>query len=340
MEANPLISVVVLNWNGRRVLKDCLASLRTQTYAPLEIVLVDNGSTDGSLERVKEEFPEVRIVENRKNLGYGAGNNAGILASKGEYIMILNNDTRLDPRCVEELRKSIEKNRRLGACAAKILLGNERRLIDAAGIVVGMDGVSIGRGRLEPEDRYEREEEVFFASGCACLLRRRMLEDIGLYDEDFFAYAEDTDLGWRARLAGWRCIYAPRAIVYHLHSASSGTYSPLKAFFVERNRIYVAIKNFPLSLIVLGQIYTVWRYFWQAYGALFGKGAAGGFTREFSKVALVKILARVYLSLWREVPRLLRKRSEVERKRRISNREIYDLIRRFGISAREIALKG
>jgi len=336
---SPLISVVVLNWNGNRTIEECLKSLSEQTYHPLEILVVDNASTDGSADLVKVKFPEVKLIVNEKNLGFGGGNNVGIRASNGKYIMMLNNDTRLDPRCIEELRNSIEKDNRYGVCASKILLEYEDNLIDAAGIVVCPDGLSIGRGRLENGDKYDEETEVFFASDCACLYRREMLDDIGLYDEDFFAYADETDMGWRAHLAGWKCIYNPKAVVYHFHSASSGSYSPFKAFLVERNRIWVAVKNFPVSLLIYGQFYTFWRYILQAYGAFTGKGAAGRFTSDFSKVELIKILMKVYLSLWKQLPLMLGKRKIIQKKKRISNYEVYKLIKRFGISAKEIALR-
>ncbi len=334
-----LISVVVLNWNGSRVIGQCLDSLREQTYRPLEVIVVDNASTDGSAELVKKKFPWVKLVVNEKNLGFGGGNNVGIQESKGSYIMMLNNDTRLDPACVEELKRAIEKDEKYGACASKILLEYEDNLIDAAGIVVCPDGLSIGRGRLETGDLYDEEVEVFFASDCACLYRREMLEDIGLYDEDFFAYADETDMGWRAQLRGWRCIYTPQARVYHFHSASSGAYSPFKAFLAERNRIWVAIKSFPIPLLIFGQFYTFWRYILQAYGAFAGKGAAGRFTSDFSKMELVKILMKVYLSLWKQFPLMLRKRRTIRGKRLISDRMVYDLIRKYGISAKEIALR-
>ena len=334
-----LVSVVVLNWNGIRVLNQCLGSLRTQTYTPLEIIVVDNASTDDSVDFIRERFPDVRLVVNEKNLGFGGGNNVGIQASQGKYVMMLNNDTRLDPKCIEELKGSLEKDRRYGVCASKILLEYEDNLIDAAGIVVCPDGLSIGRGRLEKGDRYDEEMEVFFASDCACLYRREMLEDIGLYDEDFFAYADETDMGWRAQLAGWRCIYNPKAVVHHFHSASSGTYSPFKAFLVERNRIWVAIKSFPISLLIFGQFYTFWRYVLQAYGAFTGKGAAGRFTSDFSKAELVKILIKVYLSIWKSLPLMIRKRRAIQKRKRISNKEVYRLISQYGISAKEIALR-
>ena len=337
--ASPIISVVVLNWNGAQVLEGCLQSLREQTYHPLEIIVVDNASTDHSADLVREKFPEYKLIVNEKNLGFGGGNNVGICASQGKYIMMLNNDTRLDPKCVEELKRSIEKNESYGACASKILLESAPDVIDGVGILVCPDGLSFGRGRLEKRDRYDKEEELFFAADCACLYRREMLEDIGLYDEDFFAYADETDMGWRAQLAGWKCIYSPNAIVYHLHSVSSGgRVSSFKAFLVERNRIWVAVKNFPISLILLGQFYTLWRYLFQAYGALRGRGAAGRFTSDFSKAELVKILLKAYLSALRKFPLMLKKRKMIQKKKRITNREVYRLIKRYGISAREIAL--
>ena len=335
----PLVSVVLLNWNGQQVVEECLKSLQKQTYSPLEVIVVDNASTDGSAELVKKGFPEVKLIVNKTNLGFGGGNNVGIRVSQGKYVMMLNNDTRLDPKCIEELKGSLEKDQRYGACASKILLEYEDNLIDAAGIVVCPDGLSIGRGRLEKGNTYDEEAEVFFASDCACLYRREMLEDVGLYDEDFFAYADETDMGWRAQLAGWRCIYNPKAVVHHFHSASSGTYSPFKAYLVERNRIWVAIKSFPVSLLIFGQFYTFWRYVLQAYGAFAGKGAAGRFTSDFSKRELVKILIKVYLSIWKSLPLMFRKRRAIQKRKRISNKEVYKLIRQYGISAKEIALR-
>jgi GT2 family glycosyltransferase len=334
---SPLVSVIILNWNGDRVVGRCLLSVQSQTYRPLEIIVVDNASTDGSVGLIRKGFPDVTLIQNDRNLGFGGGNNVGFQSCGGRYVMILNNDAWLEPGCIEELKRSVEQDKSYGAGATKIFLAGEKGLLDAAGISIFPDGLSIGRGRLERGDRYHREEEVFFSSGCASLFRREMLDDIGGFDEDFFAYADDTDLGWRARLAGWKCIYTPRAIVYHEHSASSGPYSPLKAFLVERNRLWVALKNFPLSLILLGQFYTFWRYLYQAYGALVGKGAAGRFTKEHSRVQLVGILARVYGAVLAQLPLVLKKRAQV--KKRISNREIYRLFQKYGISTRDAALK-
>jgi GT2 family glycosyltransferase len=304
---------------------------------------VDNASEDGSVEFIKKNFPEVKLIQNESNFGFGGGNNVGIGQAKGEFIMILNNDTRLMPNCIEELRKSIERDERFGASASKILLNHGDNLIDVAGIAICLDGLSIGRGRLEDNNKFKKEEEVFFASDCACLYRKQMLYDIRVagefYDEDFFAYADETDLGWRARLAGWKSIYNPNAVVYHCHSASTSTYSPFKAFLVERNRIWVVIKSFPLSIVALGFIYTFQRYFFQAYGALTHKGAAGKFTKEANKIQLIRILLKANSSALCGLPKMLKKRRQIFTKKRISNKEVYEIFKKYGISAKEIAFK-
>ncbi|MGA2916367.1 MAG: glycosyltransferase family 2 protein [Sedimentisphaerales bacterium] len=339
----PMVSVVIPNWNGRKYLNDCITSLRGQSHNNLEIIVVDNASEDDSVEFLQKNFPEVIVIKHSKNLGFGGANNTGIRTAHGKYIMMLNNDTRLEPKCVEELIKPIEKNERYGACASKILLQYEDNILDVAGIAVCLDGLSIGRGRLESGDKFNQEEEVFFASDCGCLYKKEMLDDIGLtneiYDEDFFAYADETDMGWRAQLAGWKCIYSPQAVVHHYHSASSGSYSSFKAFLVERNRIWVAVKSFPLSILFLGIFYTFLRYFYQAFGALTGKGAAGRFTKEANKFKLIIILIKANISAFLGLPKMLKKRKEIMKKKRISNRGIYTLFKKFGISAREIALK-
>lgn len=338
-----LVSVVVLNWNGRGFIEGCIESVLSQDYEHVELIVVDNSSEDGSPAFIKERYRTVRLIENKRNLGFGGGNNIGIRHSRGSYVVIMNNDVELDRYCISEMKTAIEKDKRFGACASRIYLKGERDVLDAAGIVVCPDGLSIGRGRLEPGYFYDRDEEVFFASGCCALYRKEMLEDIKVreeyYDEDFFAYADDTDLGWRARLRGWGCIYNPRAKAYHLHSASSENYSPLKAFLVERNRMLLQIKCFPLLLVAYGLAYTTLRYLYQAYGALRGRGAAGQFTKVRPKGELVRILVRAYWGAFKEFPRMTKKRSEIQKRRTTSTREILGLLRRYGTTPREIAFK-
>lgn len=337
---NPKVSIIVLNWNGEAYLKDCLASLEKQTYQNIELILVDNASQDNSVALVKEYFPKLKIIISHENLGFGAGNNLGIKAAKGKYIMILNNDTEVDPRCIEELVKVIEKDSGIGSCATKILSCSNRNIIDVAGLIIYPDGSARGRGRLEQaEHNFNKLEEVFFCSGCAALYKREMLDGIGLFDEDFFAYHDETDLGMRAHWQGWKCIYVPTAIVYHRYSASYGAYSPLKAFLVERNRIYVAIKNFPFFMLLISPFYTIIRLSFQAYGALANKGSAGKFTAKLSKTQLILILIKAHVTAIKNLPKVLVKRKHILSNKKISNAEFYQLFRKYAISAKELALK-
>jgi GT2 family glycosyltransferase len=338
---NPLVSIIVVNWNGRAHLGECLNSLHNQTFLDFEIIVVDNGSTDGSVEYVESHFAGfARILRNSENTGFSKGNNQGIKVARGEYIALLNNDAQADRHWLTELVRVAEADCRIGMLASKIYLQGGRKIIDNVGHLIYRDGLNRGRGRLE-EDRgqFDKIEEVLFPSGCAALYRREMLEEIGLFDEDFFAYGDDTDLGLRGRLAGWKCLYVPQAVVSHRYSQSSSPYSPLKAFFVERNRVWIAVKYFPLSLLLKSPFYTLWRFLLQGYGALTGRGAAGRFSQEYSRWQLLRILVKAYFSAIRGLPKMWKKRKGMKRLTRVNKEEILSWFNRFGISAREISLK-
>lgn len=333
------INVIILNWNGKKFMAECLDSVRKQTYPDIRITVVDNASTDGSVEYLRKEYPEVDLLVNGKNLGFAGGNNTGIRACKDDYLVILNNDTDLAPDCLAELKKVMDTDPRIGASASRIMLKFEENRLDAAGIEVCPDGLALGRGRMEPPEKYARQEEVFFASDCCTLYRRSMLDGIGHYDEDFFAYADETDLGWRARARGWKCIYVPTAVVNHHHSGTGGSHSPFKAYLVERNRICVVVKNFPVSLVFRGVAYTLERYLWQAFGAVFKKGRAGKFTGDYSSFQLVLVLLKAYWGALVLLPKMLAKRRHIRGTCSIPNREYYRLLRAYGISAKQVALK-
>ncbi len=336
----PLVSVIVINWNGRDYLMECLESLRRQTFFDCEIIVVDNGSTDGSVEILRSHFPECVIIPNTSNFGFAKGNNQGIKRAKGKYIALLNNDAQTESRWLEELVKVAEEDHRIGMLASKIYLHGTDKVIDNVGHLLYRDGLNRGRGRLEVDHgQFDQKEEVLFPSGCAALYRREMLEQIGLFDEDFFAYGDDTDLGLKGRMAGWKCLYVPGAVVYHRYSQSSGPYSPLKAFYVERNRIWIAIKYFPLSALLKSPFYTLLRFFLQGYGAFTGRGAAGRFTQEYSHFLLLRVLLKSYASALWGMPKMWRKRKEMKKMIRVSKEEILNWFNRFGISAREISLK-
>lgn len=336
----PCVSVIIVNYNGSHLLKECLDSLRKQTYTDFETIVVDNASTDGSVDLVKNHYPEVHVLVNEINLGYGEGNNMGIMYSKGKYVVLLNNDTKVHSRWLEELIKVAEQDTTIGMCASKILNYDNPEIIDNTGLLMYPDGLARGRGRLEKDrGQYDTLEEVFIPSGCAALYRKEMLEEIGLFDEDFFLYLDDVDIGLRARLAGWKCIYVPEAIVYHRYSATTEPYSLLKAYLVERNRIWIVIKYFPLRMLLMSPLYTFLRYLFQVYGALAGKGAVNKFTKSESIFNAIKIVLKAYLSAFRMSGKMLRKRRDIGRFKRVNNSEFYEWFKHYRISIRELAFK-
>jgi GT2 family glycosyltransferase len=282
--SSPLVSIIIVNWNGIKFLEPCLSSLYSQSYAPYEVILFDNGSTDGSVGFLKEKFPEVIILESPENLGFAEGNNRAIEASKGEYILTLNNDTELADGFLETLvQAAITSSEGVGMWAPKILSLNKKDEIDSVGgLLIYSDCLAKGRGRLEKDSgQYDRVEEVFVPSACAALYKKTMLDRVGLFDSDFFAYCEDTDLGLRARLAGWKALSVPGAVVYHYYSGTGGKYTPFKAFLVERNHIWAALKCLPLSRVLLLGFYIKWRLLVQFYGVVSGRGAGGRFVESF-----------------------------------------------------------
>lgn len=336
------VTALVLNWNGRRVVGACVRSLLAQDHRPLEVLVVDNASTDGSAEMIERDFPGVRLHRNPANLGFGGGNNVGLALISTTYVLMCNNDIRLDPGCVRRLVDCLERHTEAGAAAPLIVLAEGGR-VDAAGIAVCPDGLSLGRGRGRPPHGLREPAEVFFVSDCCCLYRRAMLRDLRLpngevYDEDFFAYADETDLGWRARRRGWKSLYEPRALVYHHHAASSGSVSPFLARLVERNRIWVAVKNFPTWLLLAGIGWTLVRYGWQVWAALAGKGRTGAMASERSKREMLRILWQAWREAAAGLTRMLSKRAVILRTGRLGPGDVIALFRRFGIGPRDIAL--
>jgi len=234
--------------------------------------------------------------------------------------------------------KVLEVDPRYGSCASRILLSDQRDRIEACGLSIYRDGLSCGRGRLSPADQYTQSEEVFCASGCCSLLRREMLREIGEFDEDFFMYGDDTDMGWRQQLAGWKCIYTPHAVAYHAHSRAAGSYSNLKAFHVERNRVYICLKHFPLGGLLLSCVFADLRMAHQLYYAVFRKkGALAEYRKQHNLLSGFWILIRAYWSAFLKLHVMWRKRREIKKLKKISNQEISALFKRYGISTQEMA---
>jgi GT2 family glycosyltransferase len=336
----PTISVIIVNYNGRPLLGECLDSLREQIFKDFEVIVVDNASTDGSISFLRERYPEVALVGNTENRGYGGGNNDGIRVSRGEYIAILNNDAVVDKRWLAALVEATVRHEVCGMFASKILNYYDRSIIDNAGLLIYRDGLARGRGRLEQDiGQYDREEEVLLPSGCSCLYSKKMLEQTGLFDEDLFLYMDDVDLGLRARLAGWMCMYVPEAVVYHKYSATAEPFSPLKAFLLERNRIWVTVKYFPLRMLLMSPFYTLVRYTVQGFGALAGRGAAGRLVQSGSFLSALGIVCSAYGSACRGLAKTIGKRRRMRPLWKISAAAFSDFFTRFAISVQELSLK-
>lgn len=342
--APPAISVVVVNYNGEDFLSDCLNALRSQTFTDFEVIVVDNGSTDGSPDLLRDRFQWVRVIRLAENTGFARGNNIGFASSAAKYVATLNNDTIVSGGWLQALHEAAEADSNIGMAASKIYLGREGSELDSAGMLIYPDGMSRqrGHGQIDPEvegtGRFDRPEEVLFPSACAALYRRAMLDDVGFFDEDFFSYCEDSDLGLRARLAGWKAVFAPRAVVRHLYSGTGGRYSEFKAFHIERNHFMVLLKDMPPSYIIMFPFYAAWRYTVQLFGLLTGKGSAARFAEGHGKSGLISVIFRAWWAVLAGLPGILGKRQKIWSRRRITRKAYADLLKRHRISASEMAL--
>src|SRR5690242_19273273 len=258
-------------------LLECVQSLSRQTRQDFEVIVVDNSGQ--SLVRKNSTAPGARVIENVRNVGFGTAINQGVQASSARYVATLNDDAAAHPEWLAALVGALDRRPDAGMCASQVRLFGEPRL-DSAGMLIARDGSSKQRGHGRPPEDFPVTEEVLMPSGSAALYRRAMLDEIGGFDDAFFLYCEDTDLGLRARWAGWRCLYEPCAVVEHHYSHSAGRASPLKAYFVERNRLFVMVKNFPGAMLALAPMVSIARYFWHLRFLLQGRGSAARFRAE------------------------------------------------------------
>ena len=328
---------MVVNWNRKELLRACLRSLSRQEGAEFETIVVDNGSSDGSAELAEQEF-QARVIRNRENRGFCAANNQGIAAGRGEFIALLNNDAEASPGWLAALQQACARAPDIGMAASKVLVWEDRDRIDKAGHLMFPDGQNRGRGSgAIDHGQFDREEEVLWPDGCAALYRREMLDRIGGFDEDFFAYGDDAELGLRARIAGWRCIYTPAAVVWHHRGATLGKDSARRLELIERNRVLLALKLFPWSMLLLNPWYFATRLAAGLAAAGRGVGDTVHFPGLRGKWTIARALARGDWQALRLAPRMLRKRAEVARIRRLSNADVRILLRRHRLSLREVA---
>ncbi len=318
------VSVIIPNYNGMDFFRPCLTSIMAQTRPADRIIVVDNGSEDGSADAIEQEFPEAQLIRHPENTGFCGAVNAGIKASWDcDYVILLNNDTKADSRFVEELLKAIAGKEKVFSCQAKMLKMSDPELCDDAGDYYCSFGWAFARGRGKPEENYRRPCAIFSSCAGAAIYSMKILKEIGLFDENHFAYLEDTDIGWRARILGYRNIFIPRAKVLHVGSASTGSvYNDFKVKNTSRNSIYLIYKNMPpaqilLNLPLLIPGFMIKAAFFTAKG--FGREYMGGIRKGFSlcrkgreegkKISYnnknILNYTRIQIELWVNCPRRL-----------------------------------
>lgn len=296
---DPRVSVIILNWNGLEHLRPCLDSLAGQDLNGFEALVVDNGSADGSAAVIAAEYPWVRLIRNAHNVGFSPACNQGVRVSSASLVAFLNNDAIAHPGWLSALVRSAERHPEAGSIASRMMFQGRTETVNSAGITIDRCGIAWDRMGGENASVAAQDGFVFGACAGAALYRRDFLEHAGMFDEDYFAYMEDVDLAWRGQLMGWRCFYAPQALVWHAHSATSVEGSPFKNYLLGRNKVWTLVKNYPSPDLV--------RFFplILAYDLL-SPLYRGARSHEWSAL-------RGRLDALRQLPKFLGKRREIQR---------------------------
>jgi len=333
---------VVVNWNRRELLRACLNSLAGQRHTSFEVTVIDNGSNDGSaelVEKMSDTFPvRLHLIRNVSNRGFCAANNQGIAQARGEMIALLNNDAEAEANWLAALEDVMRGADDVGMVASKILVWEDPKRIDKVGHLIYPDGQNRGRGTGQIDrGQFDRVEEILWPDGCAAMYRRAMLDEVGAFDEDFFAYADDAELGLRGRIAGWRSMYAPGAVVRHHRGASLGLDSARRLTLIERNRVLLVVKLFPWNLLWLNGVYFVTRIAGGMWAAIRNRGEIRHYSGIKGKLQAAAGLIWGTLSALPLIPRMLRKRRAFRPRHRLSPREIRSLLLRHRIPLKEIS---
>ena len=286
------VTIVIPNYNGKHFMEPSLSSLSKQTYKNFHILVVDNASSDGSIEYMEENYPDIELIKLQKNYGFSKAVNIGIQHSRTPYVILLNNDTTVDTRYVEEMVKAIEKSPKIFSVSSKMIQMYHPELIDSAGDLYTLLGWGVCRGCGRPVSNYTKYDEIFTACAGAAIYRRSVFDEIGYFDENHFAYLEDIDIGYRARIYGYYNMYCPTALVYHVGSGTSGSkYNSFKVKLAARNNLYLNYKNMPALQLILNFIplaigYFVKYLFFCKIG--FGKDYKEGFIEGLQTAKLQK----------------------------------------------------
>lgn len=309
------VSVVIPNFNGIAYLKECLDALEQQDFQDFETILVDNGSKDESISMVEREYPRVRILPLYHNYGFCKAVNQGIKAAKGKYVLLLNNDTRAEKEFVGELYRGIAHKKNVFSCQAKLLQMHDPSKMDDGGNYYCALGWAFAVGKGKPAEEYDREKKIFAACGGAAIYCRQAFDEIGYFDERHFAYLEDMDIGYRARIFGYENYYVPKAVVHHVGSGTSGSrYNQFKIRFSSRNNVYLIYKNMPLIQLILNAPLLLTGFFIKivffaakGFGMEYVRGLTNGVVMAFQgkKVRFsrknLKNYGKIQLQLWANI---------------------------------------
>jgi hypothetical protein len=297
-------SIVIPTWNGAGLLNDALLSLRRQTRRDFEIIVVDNGSTDGTAALLAAQHPDVRLIEMGRNRGFAAAVNAGIGAARGDLVVLMNNDVEAAPGWIAALIDAMDAHPTAGTCASRMLSHADPSRIDSAGDEFGLFATSIGHGELDGP-AFDIPAYVLSACAGAAAYRRAVLEETGGFDERFFAYLEDVDLGIRCQLAGWDCLYVPAAVVYHHGSATARRMPELKHFLLMRNSLFLFFQYMPRrTLLVWGPVMLAWPFY-----------------RVMRERQPLRLGLRAVTAFLRDIPAVRQRRADVARSRRLTTAE-------------------
>jgi GT2 family glycosyltransferase len=309
------LTVAIATYNGRELLHATLTSLAAENFRDFRVIVVDDASTDGTAAWLRERWPDVELIAHSTNRGVTAALNAGLRASQSEFVCLLNNDIELDPDCLGELMRSLRGDPAAGSACPKLLSFDDRSLLDGAGDTFNWAGTGWRRGHGERDvGQYDREQPIFGACAGAAVYRRTALETVGLLDEDFFAFYEDVDWSFRAQLAGFSCRYVPRAVAYHIGSATLGKgETDFTRYHTWRNGIWIVLKDYPLLLLLLHVPRIAVRQLENL--------------RVASRERKLGLLWRVWRDAVHGLPVLLRKRAAVQRTRRVSLRRLASAVR-------------
>jgi GT2 family glycosyltransferase len=331
-------AVIIANWNGKKYLKDCFDSLRKQSYKDFKTILVDNGSEDGSVVFLQENYPEIEILELSKNTGFCFAYNKGIAMAfenyNAKYIIVLNNDTKLHEKFIEDMILCGKKDPEIGSVQPKVTNFFEQDKIDCAGIEIAKDGTAHNRGHGQGENKFNQAEEIFGANGTASLFTREALEKTKLsreeyFDNSHFVFYEDVDLAWRLRLAGFKSYYCPQAKVFHVHSGTAGKASLLKAFYLHRNYFLTVFKNYPSGIMLKTLSWRILSYIKLVFGVFRGGKKASEYAQGVGKSRVGLVILKAWASVICALPGIIAKRRFVQRHKKVNNKEIRLWLNRY-----------